>query len=769
MLEFKFIVRVVKVLFLISATFIPNLNAQIYKNPNAKVEDRILDLMDKMTLEEKIGQMCQFVAPAHIERTKSRLRGEELIYNDQWGTYPGLNAAKLNEKIERGEIGSFLHVKNVVEANEIQKIAYKSRLGIPLLIGIDAIHGHGMVRGTTIFPTQIGLSSSWDDQLIYEVARTTAKEIRATGMHWTFSPNVEVARDPRWGRVGETFGEDPMLVGRMGQAFTKGYQGDFSDENVLACAKHFIAGGEPYNGTNASPIDVSERQLREIWLPPFKKQVEAEVFTFMASHNEINGVPAHANKFLLNDILKNDWQFDGFVVSDWMDIERIHKLHKLTLGQKQSVLKSVNAGMGMHMHGPGFLKPLLELVEDGLVPIKKIDDACASILKAKFLLGLFENPYVDPSKTESILFNESHKEVALNAARKSIILLKNNGILPLTKPKKILVTGPNANNHRILGDWTFRQPDANVQTVYHGFEKVFDESIVDFINSGESLLYPDYKKLDTMISKAEGYDAIIVVVGSNSLRYQRKEKTCGENVDRSRINLLGNQLHLVKELHKINKNVIVVMVNGRPLSEPWITENISGIIEAWEPGSFAGQAIAEIVKGEVNPSGKLTITFPDHSGQIPMVYNQKPSAFFRKYIDAPSEPMWHFGYGLSYSEFQYSNPKITKFEDSFMIDIEIENKSSIDGDEITQLYIRDEVSSVTRPLKELIDYKRITLKGGEKKIISFEFSIEDLAFYNIDMQRVVESGNFLAFIGGSSRDEDLMKIGFNIDKNFNYD
>ncbi|MAJ51591.1 MAG: beta-glucosidase [Flammeovirgaceae bacterium] len=765
----KFIIRIAKVLFFISAFCIPKLNGQIYKNPNTNIEDRITDLMDKMTLEEKIGQMCQFVAPAHIEKTKSRLKGEELIYNDQWGTYPGLNAVKLNEKIKKGEIGSFLHVKNVVEANELQKIAQKSRLGIPLLIGIDAIHGHGMVKGTTIFPTQIGLSSTWDDQLIYEVAKATAKEVRATGMHWTFSPNVEVARDPRWGRVGETFGEDPMLVGRMGQAFTKGYQGNFSDENVIACAKHFIAGGEPYNGTNASPIDVSERQLREIWLPPFKKQIEAGVFTFMASHNEINGVPAHANKFLLNDILKNEWKFDGFVVSDWMDIERIHKLHKLTSDKKESVLKSVNSGMGMHMHGPGFMKPLLELVEEGLVPVKKIDDACMSILKAKFLLGLFENPFVDQSKTKSILFNEGHKELALNAARKSIVLLKNNGILPLNNPKKILITGPNANNHRILGDWTFKQPDANVQTVYQGFQKVFDESNVDFINSGESLLYPDDTKLEGTISKAEGYDAIIVVLGSNSLRFQRKEKTCGENVDRSQINLLGNQLRLVQELYKINNNIVVVMVNGRPLSEPWITENIPGIIEAWEPGSFAGQAIAEIVKGEINPSGKLTITFPHHSGQIPMVYNQKPSSFFRKYIDAPSAPMWHFGYGLSYSEFQYSNPYITKLADGFMIEIEIENKSSIEGDEITQLYIRDEVSSVTRPLKELIDYKRITLKGGEKKIIPFEFSIEDLAFYNVDMQKVVESGDFLVSIGSSSREEDLIQIEFNIDKNFNYD
>ena len=746
--------------------YIPKVFSQTYKDPDAKIEDRVKDLMSKMTLEEKIGQMCQFVAPAHIEKSKRRLKGEELIYNDQWGTYPGLNAEKLNQKVKNGEIGSFLHVKDVVEANELQKLAQKSRLGIPLLIGIDAIHGHGMVRGTTIFPTQIGLASTWDVGLVHDVAQATAKEIRATGMHWTFSPNVEVARDPRWGRVGETFGEDPLLVGRMGQAFTKGYQGNFGNENVIACAKHFVAGGEPYNGTNASPIDVSERQLREIWLPPFKKQIDAGVFTFMASHNEINGIPAHANDFLLNDILKNEWKFDGFVVSDWMDIERIHKLHKITPGNKQSILKSVNAGMGMHMHGPGFKRPLLELVEEGLVPVKKIDDACSAILKAKFLLGLFENPIVDQSKTEYILFNEAHKELALNVARKSIVLLKNDGILPLSNPKKILVTGPNANNHRILGDWTFAQPEANVQTVYQGFRRVFNDSNVDFVNSGESLLFPDDKILEATVSKADGYDVIVVVIGSNSLRYQRKEKTCGENVDRSFINLLGNQLRLVQELHKINNNIIVVMVNGRPLSEPWIKENIPGIIEAWESGSFAGQAIAEIVKGEVNPSGKLTITFPHHSGQIPMVYNQKPSSFFRKYIDSPSVPMWHFGYGLSYSEFEYSNPKLEKVGDDFLIEVEIENISSIGGDEITQLYVRDKVSSVTRPIKELIDFTRNNLKGGEKKIISFEFSTEELAFYNIEMEKVVESGDFIAFIGGSSREEDLIKIGFNIDKNF---
>ncbi|UXX79830.1 glycoside hydrolase family 3 C-terminal domain-containing protein [Reichenbachiella carrageenanivorans] len=731
-----------------------------YTDATAPVEARVESLMSQMTLEEKIGQMCQYVAPLHIEESKKRIKGEELIHNDQWGLYPGMSSDSLRALVSSGEIGSFLHVKDAKEANDLQRLAKETRLKIPLLIGIDAIHGHAMIEGSTVFPTQLGLSSSWDNELLYQVAKATAKEVRATGMHWTFSPNVDVARDPRWGRCGETFGEDPYMVTQMGLAFTNGYQGDFGEDNVLACAKHFIAGSEPYNGTNASPMDASMRQLREIWLPPYKAQVDANVFTFMAAHNELNGIPCHSNKMLLTDILRDEWGYDGFVVSDWMDIERIEKLHHVAANAKDAIRLSVDAGMDMHMHGPNFLTPLAELVRSGAIDENKINESCRKILKAKFMLGLFEDPFVDEGSAAKELFSEEHQALSIEAARKSIVLLKNDGLLPFTSQKKILVTGPNAHNHRLMGDWALPQPEDKLTTIYEGFQQVFTDAQVDYVNSGESLRNPDAAALEAAVAKAKGYDAIVVAVGSNSLRYEKDEKNCGENVGRSTINLMGNQLELVKRLYKINKNIVIVLVNGRPLSEPWIKENIPAIIEAWEPGSFGGQAIAEIVKGDVNPSGKLTMTFPYHVGQVPMVYNKKPSVFFHKYIDAPSKPLWHFGYGLSYTQFAYDQLQLSASsiapDTSVQVSVTITNTGSLPGDEIAQLYIRDEVSSVTRPVKELKGYQRVSLAPKESKQIVFELQAKDLAFYDIDMKYGVEKGTFQIMVGTSSADKDLL-------------
>ena len=741
-----------------------------YKGSNASVDDRVEALMAQMTLEEKIGQMCQYVAPLHIEESKKRIKGEELIHNDQWGLYPGMSSDSLRDLVKTGEIGSFLHVKDAKEANELQRLASESRLQIPLLIGIDAIHGHAMISGSTVYPTQLGLSSTWDNELLYRVAKATAKEVRATGMHWTFSPNVDVARDPRWGRVGETFGEDPYMVSQMGVAFTKGYQGDLGSDNVLACAKHYIAGSEPYNGTNASPMDMSMRQLREIWLPPYKAQAEAEVYTFMAAHNELNGVPCHSNELLLTDILRKEWGYEGFVVSDWMDIERIADLHHVASSRKQASGLSVLAGMDMHMHGPDFLDHLAELVREDEISEKLVDESCRKILKSKFLLGLFENPLVDEEQAREALFAKENQELALEAARKSIVLLKNDGLLPFRDKQKILVTGPNANNHRVMGDWALDQPRDRIMTVYEGFEQVFDGSKVEYIDSGESLRNPDQKQLEKAVFSANGYDAIVVVVGSNSLRYEKGENSCGENIGRSTINLMGNQLELIKRLYATNKNLVVVMVNGRQLSEPWIKENIPAIIEAWEPGSFGGQAIAEVVRGEINPSGKLTVTFPQHVGQVPMVYNHKPSVFFHDYIDSPSKPLWHFGYGLSYTSFSYENLELASLGsgEDYVIEVKVNvtNTGKMFGDEVVQLYIRDEVSSATRPVKELKGYKRVSLQPGESKTVTFLLSAADLAFYDINMNYGVEAGTFKIMIGGSSADEDHVASTIELNETF---
>lgn len=740
-----------------SLGFLKNTSAQKKKtseSSNLTIKERVEELMQQMTLEEKIGQMCQYVAIEHIRETKKRMKGKSLIEDDQAGMYPGMSIQELKQLVIDGKIGSFLHVKDAKEANELQELAMQSRLKIPLLIGIDAIHGHALIEGSTVFPTQLSLSSSWDNDLLYRVAKATAKEVRATGMHWTFSPNVDVARDPRWGRCGETFGEDPFMVSQMGVAFTKGYQGNFGSQNILACAKHFIAGSEPINGTNASPMDASLHQLRTTWFPPYQAQVKAGVYTFMAAHNELNGVPCHGNSFLLTDILRNEWGFEGFVVSDWMDIERLYQTQKVVPNQQEAVKMSVQAGMDMHMHGPDFLQPLQKLVKTGEVDQSRIDDACRKILKAKFLVGLFDQPFSDIEKAQKILFNQEHKDLALESSRKSIILLENKDqLLPLDNPKSILVTGPNANNHRLLGDWTLPQPEENITTIYEGIKEVFNTADVKFIDSGESLLNP-VKNTTIVAQEAENYDAVVVVVGSNSLRYERQEKTCGENVDRATLNLLGNQLELIQAIYQANKQVIVVLVNGRPLATPWIKEHIPAIIEAWEPGSMGGKAVAEILAGVVNPSGKLTMTIPRSVGQVTYTYNHKPMNFFHKYVDQPTSPLWEFGHGLSYTSFQYKdlhikNEKLQPKED-VILSAEVHNTGTVDGDEIVQVYIRDDYSTVTRPVKELVAYQRVSLKAGTSKTVTFKIPYNQLGFYNQNMEYVVEPGSFTIMVGGSS-------------------
>ena len=735
-----------------------------YLNPRLSVKDRTEDLLQRMTPDEKIGQMCQYIGIEHIKKFRARYKSVDKG-NDQFAVYPGLSLDDVRQMVIDGKISSFLHVKDVKESNELQKLAMQSRLKIPLLIGIDAIHGHAHIYGATVYPTQLSLSSSWDDSLAYRIAQATAQEMRATGMHWTFSPNVELARDPRWGRTGETFGEDPVLVGRLGFAFTKGYQGNLGKNNVLACAKHFVGGGEPFNGLNAAPLDVSERQLRNLWFPPFKKQIEAGVYTFMAAHNEVSGTPAHKNKFLLTDILRNEWRFKGFVVSDWMDMERIYDLHHAAESYQDAYIQSVIAGIDMHMHGPEFFEPVKEAVLSGKLDEKYIDRAVRKILYTKFALGLFENTLSDETETKQVLFSTEHKQLALEAARKSIILLKNNGLLPFKNQNKILITGPNANNHRLLGDWALQQPEENVITVYEGMKDVFADAQVDFINSGESLRFPDDDSLKTAIDKANKYDAVVVVVGSNSLRYDRNEKNCGENTDRSNINLQGNQLKLIKEIYKRNKNVGVVFINGRPLAEPWIKENIPAIIEAWEPGAMGGQAIAEIIKGKINPSGKLTITIPDNVGQIHTVYNHLPSSFLHHYIDGTDEPLWSFGYGISYTNYQYDNLKVSQhanIKDTLLVSIDVTNTGKMDGDEIVQLYIRDNYSQATRPVKELKDYKRVHLNKGEKKTLQFKLAVQDLGYYNQNNKYVVEPGIYTIMVGASSLDKDLLKTEISV-------
>ena len=749
----------------------------VYLDSTYSIEKRIEDLMNRMTLYEKACQMNQFVGLEHMKKAEKDLSPEDMKKSDAQGFYKGVFSDDVKQMIINGQIGSFLHVITAEEANYLQLLANKSKLKIPLLIGIDAIHGNALYRGATVYPSPITIASTWDENNSYDVGVQTAFEMRSTGSHWAFTPNVDVMRDARWGRVGETFGEDPYLVTQMGIAMINGLQQqDFTGTNkVIACAKHLIAGSEPINGLNLSPMDISERTLNEIYLPPYKSAVDAGVFSIMAAHNEVNGVPSHSNKKLMSNIIRNEWGFDGFYVSDWLDIERLETLHKVARNFKEAIYLAVDAGIDMHMHGPDFPELVVELVNEGKLSEERVNYACSKILEAKFKLGLFENRFVDEENISEKIFNQSHVETALKLARQGIVLLKNNDVLPLRSPKnsknKILVTGPNANNQSILGDWHSAQPDENVYTVFEGIMKIGTEMgyLVDYHDSNENIKRISEKDINKTIEVANEYDIIVLVVGDNSMRYKWNQKTAGENTARAELNLAGKQLELAMRLKESGKNVIVVYINGRPISEPWISENINAIIEAWEPGSFGGLAVAEIIFGKINPSGKLPLTVARTVGQLKMFYNHKHSMYFRDYAMQTNKPLYSFGFGLSYTKFHISEPKLnsSKFKKGVLsVSVDVKNIGEISGDEIVQLYISDKYSSITRPVKELKAYQRVSLKPGESKEIVFELNKSAFAFYDSDMNYIVEAGDFDILVGNSSRDEDLKNVIFNVEKTY---
>jgi len=759
-------------IFFISCNDIKNTDNPKYLNPILSIDKRVDDLMQRMTLEDKVSQMNQFVG---LEHMRSGNPNDDKANNDAQGFYKDLSINDVTNLTIEGKIGSFLHVLTAKEANYLQELALKSPLKIPLLIGIDAIHGNALVSGTTVYPSPIGLASTWDDSFLYSVGKQTAKEMRATGSHWAFTPNIDILRDPRWGRVGETLGEDPFMVGNMGASMINGFQQDdfTGTQKVIACAKHLIGGGESINGLNAAPADISLRTLREVHLPPYKKAIDAGVYSIMAAHNELNGVPCHMNKWLMTDVLRDEFGFNGFYVSDWLDIERINTLHHTAKDMKEASYLSVDAGMDMHMHGPKFTEAIIASVEEGKLSIDRVNDACRKILTAKFKLGLFENRFVDLEKKEEFLFTKEHKATALESARKGIVLLKNNGILPLqesSSKKNIFVTGPNANNQSILGDWHAVQPSENVTTIYEGIKALGETKgySVDYFNSGENIRKIKDSKIKEAAEKAKKADFAIVVVGDNSMRYKWKDKTAGENMARASLNLFGKQLDLIKEIKKTGTPVVVVLVNGKPISEPWLQKNIPAILESWEPGNLGGQAVAEILFGDVNPSGRLPLTVPRSVGQLRMIYNHKPSAYFHKYADEKKTPLYPFGYGLSYTNYKYSTPLLSdntlNKENTILVTTEITNTGEVDGEEVAQLYIRDNVSSVTRPIKELKGYQRVFVKAGETKKIKFTVNAESLAFYDINMNYVVEPGTFTIMTGSSSKNKDLKKTILTINK-----
>lgn len=748
----------------------------LYQNSKATINDRVNDLMSRMTLEDKIYQMCQYVGLEHMKHAENNITAADLEKNDALGFYPGMLSKDVAKLATEGKIGSFLHVVTPEEANALQELAQQSPLKIPLLIGIDAIHGNGLVSGSTIYPSPISQAATFADDLVYEGSRQTALEMRANGMQWSFTPNIDVLRDPRWGRTGETFGEDPYLVGNMGVATVKGLQSDdfTGEDHVIACAKHLIAGSQSVNGLNASPTDVSKRTLFEIFLPPYKRAVqEADLFSIMAAHNEVAGIPGHMDKFMMNDLLRNRWGFDGFYVSDWNDVSRIAIWHHVAKDFKQSIEFSVNAGMDMNMHGPVFDKLLIELVKEGKVDEARVDYACRKILEAKFKLGLFENPFVDLEKTKEVNFSAAHQKNALEQARRSIVLQKNkNNYLPLSQKgngKTIFITGPNANNQTTLGDWVSPQPEENVVTMLEGIRSIGEASgyNVKYVDSGDRSKEITTKKIDKAVAHANDSDIVVLVLGENSFRHDWKRKTTGENVDRATLKLSGYQMKLADKMLALGKPVVVVYVSGSPIAEPWLEQRAAAVVNTWESGAFAGQATAEILFGITNPSGKLPVTIPRSVGQLQMVYNHKPTTYIHKYNTEKKVPLHPFGFGLSYSKFKFSEPTVSKAslsgtDDEILVNVTVQNTSNVDGEEVVQMYVRDNISSFTRPVKELKGYKRVFVKAGEAKTISIPITAESLAMYDAEYNFVVEPGDFTIMTGNSSADKALKKTTISV-------
>ncbi|HEX3775776.1 MAG TPA: glycoside hydrolase family 3 N-terminal domain-containing protein [Polyangiaceae bacterium] len=712
-------------------------------NPELPADERTELLLARMTLAEKIGQMCMFVGePAEVN-------GDNV---DEMTSYR-LGVADQAELVRAGRAGAFLKVPGAKEAAHLQSFTRESRLRIPLLIATDAIHGHGMdVEAATIFPSPIGLAASFDSELVERVAACTARELRATGFHWTFSPNVDVVRDPRWGRTGESFGEDPFLVAELGVAMVRGYQGrTLGNASVLACAKHLVAGGCPENGLNGAPAEVSERTLREAYLPPFERAVRAGVSTLMPAHNEVNGVPCHASRELLNDLLRESWGFTGFVVSDWNDIPRLHSVHRVAENEREASYLAVRAGIDMQMHGGDFFEHVSELVREGKLSETRIDEAVRPILRAKFALGLFDPADAETKLPEASLLTAEHRELAREASRKSLVLLKNrDNLLPLGAARSLLVTGPNAHDQSLLGDWSRRQPEANVVTILQGL-RALAAPHVNIVHSpiGSITAITD-EEIAAAVRAAEDCDVLIAAVGENSLR-DNPERSSGENVDRASLDLPGRQLELLQALAEAGKPLVVLLVSGAPICSEWLVEHANALVQAWEPGIEGGTALAEVLFGLQNPSGKLPITFPRSTGQLKTYAAQRPSSFHRgRFRFSTHEPLFPFGHGLSYTTFEYRS---LRSKDSLAIgeplqlELELENTGVRAGEEIVLIFLLDSYASVTRPAQELVAFERVQLAAGERRTIRVELASNVFSLLDAKFERVCEPGEFKLVAG----------------------
>lgn len=714
------------------------------KNTNAdlEIENKVEALLDKMTLEEKLGQMNQ-LSPWDFD--------------------------ELAGKVRKGEVGSILNYTDSALVNKIQRVAVEeSRLGIPLLVSRDVIHGY-----KTIFPIPLGQAATFNPQIVERGARVAAVEASADGIRWTFAPMIDISRDPRWGRIAESCGEDPYLTSVMGTAMIKGFQGSSlnSPTSMAACAKHFVAYGASEGGKDYNSTFVPERVLRNVYLPPFKAAVDAGCATFMTSFNDNDGVPGTANKFVLKDILRDEWKFDGMVVTDWASAAEMIN-HGFCADGKDAAEKSVNAGVDMDMVSETFIKNLKRSLEENVVSMQAIDNAVRNILRLKFRMGLFDNPYI--ATPQRVKYAEEHLKAAKEAVEQSVILLKNsNGTLPLTdNVRTIAVVGPMADApYEQLGTWVFDGEKEHTVTPLKAIKEMYGDKVNVIFEP--ALAYSrdkDRNGIVKAVSAARRADAVIVFVGEESI-------LSGEAHSLANLDLQGAQSELIKSLSAVGKPLVTVVMAGRQLTIGKEVEASDAVLYSFHPGTMGGPAIADILFGKVNPSAKTPVTFPRMTGQLPMYYahnntgrpanptemlideipveaGQTSVGCRSFYLDAGDTPLFPFGYGLSYTTFEYSNLKLASdmltVGGELLVTVDLKNTGRYDGVEVVQLYIQDKIGSVTRPVKELKAFRRVALKAGESTVVSFSLPVSELAFWGYDMTYGVEPGDFRLWVGTSS-------------------
>jgi len=752
-----------------------------YKDPTLSVKERISDLIGRMTVEEKIGQLLCPMGWEMYTKTDAGVTQSEKLEKAVDEQHIGMLWATLRaDPWTKKTIKTGLNPRLSAEAtNAIQRYAIeKTRLGIPILIAEECPHGH-MAIGTTVFPTSLGQGSTWNPSLIQEMAEVIAFEARLQGTHIGYGPILDLAREPRWSRVEETYGEDPFLISQMGSAVIRGFQGDAlnSGVNIVSTLKHFVAYGSPEGGHNSASVHVGNRELYQNMLYPFHAAVKAGALSIMSSYNSIDGVPCSSNRDLLTDLVRGKWGFEGFFVSDLGSIRGLMSSHRVASSPTQAASLALNAGLDVDLGGAAYIT-LMDAIKQDLVTLATIDEAVERVLKIKFEMRLFENPYVDVEKAGKEVKTRKHQELAKQVARESIVLLKNeNAFLPLKKTiKSIAVIGPNADNmYNQLGDYTAPQEEGRIVTVLEGIKaKITKDTQLTYVK-GCAIRDTSETNIEEAIESARNADVAIIVLGGSSARDFRTEyentgaalvsdakknlisdMESGEGYDRATLEVMGKQLELLQGVINTGTPVVVVLIEGRPLNLAGMEDDVAGLLTAWYPGEQGGHAIADILFGDYNPAGRLPVSVPGSVGQLPVYYNNL-SPRRSNYVDMTGKPLFVFGHGLSYTTFDYSNIEVVpdgKNEKDFSLKVilDVRNTGDTDGDEVIQLYVKDMVASVVTPEKQLRGFQRVSLKTGEQKQITFKLNAEDLALWDQNMERVVEPGEFLISIGASSED-----------------